>query len=117
MRTLVLNAGYEPLAVVSFRRALVLVMNGKATVLETDGEHPVFGIDDRWDRPSVIVRHPHIAAGAADATRGAAARRSPLRLLRSVGVDDRPRHAAIAGRRRLVGEPGGVLPALQQREG
>ena len=27
MRTLVLNAGYEPLAVVSFKRALALVMN------------------------------------------------------------------------------------------
>ena len=34
MRTLVLNAGYEPLAVVSFKRALVLVMNEKATVIE-----------------------------------------------------------------------------------
>ncbi len=33
MRTLVLNAGYEPLAVVSFKRALVLVMNEKATVM------------------------------------------------------------------------------------
>ena len=30
MRTLVLNAGFEPLAVVSFKRALVLVMNQKA---------------------------------------------------------------------------------------
>ena len=55
MRTLVLNAGFEPLAVVSFRRALVLVMNDKATVLASDGEHPVFGIHDAWDRPSVIV--------------------------------------------------------------
>jgi chaperonin GroEL len=33
MRTLVLNAGYEPLAVVSFKRALILVLNNKATVL------------------------------------------------------------------------------------
>ena len=32
MRTLVLNAGYEPLAVVSFKRALVLVLEGKAAV-------------------------------------------------------------------------------------
>lgn len=60
MRTLVLNAGYEPLAVVSFRRALVLVMNGKATVLEADGEHPVFGIDDSWQRPSVIVLRRYV---------------------------------------------------------
>ena len=60
MRTLVLNAGYEPLAVVSFRRALVLVMNEKATVLASDGEHPVFGIDGRWDRPSVIVLRRYV---------------------------------------------------------
>jgi hypothetical protein len=31
VRTLVLNAGFEPLAVVSFRRALVLVLAGKAS--------------------------------------------------------------------------------------
>ena len=30
MRTLVLNAGYEPLAIVSFKRAIVLVLNDKA---------------------------------------------------------------------------------------
>src|SRR5690554_8229530 len=29
MRTLVLNAGFEPLAIVSFKRALVLVLNQK----------------------------------------------------------------------------------------
>jgi hypothetical protein len=42
VRTLVLNAGYEPLAVVSFRRALVLVLAGKATVI-ADGDPPVVG--------------------------------------------------------------------------
>ena len=42
MRTLVLNAGYEPLAVVSFKRALVLVMNDKATVIEHTGDDPVW---------------------------------------------------------------------------
>ncbi len=38
MRTLVLNAGFEPLAVVSFRRAIVLVLAGKATMLADAGE-------------------------------------------------------------------------------
>ncbi|KQR44056.1 5-methylcytosine-specific restriction endonuclease McrA [Frigoribacterium sp. PvP120] len=55
MRTLVLNAGYEPLAVVSFRRALVLVMTQKATVLAADAEHPVVSTGFAYDRPSVIV--------------------------------------------------------------
>jgi 5-methylcytosine-specific restriction endonuclease McrA len=64
MRTLVLNAGFEPLAVVSFKRALVLVMNDKATIVVSDLEHPVLGSSGTWDRPSVIllrryVRIPH----------------------------------------------------------
>jgi len=36
-RTLLLNASLEPLCVVSIHRAVVLVLAGKATVLETDG--------------------------------------------------------------------------------
>jgi len=55
MRTLVLNAGFEPLAVVSFKRALVLVMNSKATVLAADEAHPVHATASSYDRPSVIV--------------------------------------------------------------
>ena len=55
MRTLVLNAGYEPLAIVSFRRALVLVLNNKATVLRADDAHPVAASIGLFDRPSVIV--------------------------------------------------------------
>jgi 5-methylcytosine-specific restriction endonuclease McrA len=37
-RALVLNASLEPLCVVSLSRAVVLVLTGKADVLETDGE-------------------------------------------------------------------------------
>jgi 5-methylcytosine-specific restriction endonuclease McrA len=36
-RSLVLNATYEPLAVVSARRAVVLVLKSKAVILETNG--------------------------------------------------------------------------------
>lgn len=55
MRTLVLNAGYEPLAIVSFKRALVLVMNDKATVIERIDGDPVWGIRGVYERPAVIV--------------------------------------------------------------
>lgn len=55
MRTLVLNAGYEPLAVVSFKRALILVMNDKATIVQCDQGHPVWAASGSWDRPSVIL--------------------------------------------------------------
>ncbi len=60
MRTLVLNAGYEPLAVVSFKRALVLVMNQKATIVAADAEHPVYGSTGAWDRPSVIILRRYV---------------------------------------------------------
>ncbi|GAB3124832.1 HNH endonuclease [Glaciibacter psychrotolerans] len=55
MRTLILNAGYEPLAVVSFKRALILVLNDKATIVERDEGHPVWTSSGSWDRPSVIL--------------------------------------------------------------
>ena len=63
MRTLVLNAGYEPLGVVALRRAIVLVMAGKATVVVAD-EVPVASAAAVLPRPAVIVltryvRVPH----------------------------------------------------------
>ncbi|BDV31280.1 HNH endonuclease [Microbacterium terricola] len=65
MRTLVLNAGYEPLAVVSFKRALVLVMNEKATVVEHIDGRPVWGASAAYERPAVILltRYVRIPGG------------------------------------------------------
>lgn len=65
MRTLVLNAGFEPLAVVSFKRAIVLVLNDKATVLAADAQHPVVGSSVSVDRPSVILltRYVRVPSG------------------------------------------------------
>ena len=60
MRTLVLNAGYEPLAVVSFKRAIVLVMNEKATIVAADADNPVFGSTGAWERPSVIILRRYV---------------------------------------------------------
>ena len=55
MRTLVLNAGYEPLGVVSFKRALILVLNEKATVLAGAGELEVHSAKTALKLPSVIL--------------------------------------------------------------
>lgn len=59
MRTLVLNAGYEPLAVVSDRRALILVAAGKASVL-ADGDEPMASPSRTWRRPVVILLHRYV---------------------------------------------------------
>ena len=60
MRTLVLNAGYEPLAIVSFKRALVLVMNRKADIIESDENDPVWGATEIYERPAVIVLNRYV---------------------------------------------------------
>lgn len=78
MRTLVLNAGYEPLAVVSFKRALVLVMNEKATVVERVEGDPVRTIDGSYERPAVILltRYVRVPGGrSAPVTRRGVLRR------------------------------------------
>lgn len=59
MRTLVLNAGFEPLAVVTFKRAIVLVLHGKATVIAQD-DTPVLGVRSDYARPSVILLNRYV---------------------------------------------------------
>ncbi|MDO5634518.1 MAG: HNH endonuclease [Micrococcus sp.] len=65
MRTLVLNAGYEPLAVVSDRRALLLVDSGKASVLAA-GDEPMASPSRTWGRPLVILLHRYVRVPHAD---------------------------------------------------
>lgn len=82
MRTLVLNAGYEPLAVVSFKRALVLVMNEKATVLECVEGEPVWAARAVFERPAVIVLTRYVRVPGArrvPATRRGVLRRDAFR--------------------------------------
>jgi len=52
-RTLVLNATYEPLGVVTDRRALILVLNNRATMVEASGTVLHFS-SGQLDLPSVI---------------------------------------------------------------
>lgn len=59
MRTLVLNAGYEPMAVVSFRRAIVLILSGKATLL-AEGDAPVRCGTTHLPRPAVILLRRYV---------------------------------------------------------
>lgn len=65
MRTLVLNAGYEPLTVVSFKRALVLVMNEKASVIEHVEGEPVRAGNGAYERPVVIILSRYVRVPSA----------------------------------------------------
>lgn len=52
MSCLALNSSYEPLTVISMRRAVRLVLQGKAELVEQDGEKVV-----RWERGSLPTPH------------------------------------------------------------
>ena len=120
MRTLVLNAGYEPLAVVSFRRALVLVLAGKATVI-ADGGNPVVGGTLTLPRPSVIllaryVRAPH--GRAVPVSRRGVLRRDAHRCAYCGGHATTVDHVLPRSRGgRTLGEPRRLLRPVQQRQG
>jgi len=58
-RTLVLNASYEPLAVISSRRALLLVLNGKAAML-VEGTSRVRSASMDVAEPDVVLLRQYI---------------------------------------------------------
>ncbi len=59
---LALNASYEPLTMVPLRRALRLVIDGKAEIVEAETDHPVRSERRAYPRPAVIrlTRFVHV---------------------------------------------------------
>lgn len=62
MRCLALNASFEPLTMVPTRRALRLVIEGKAEVVEADGNELIRSMRLAMPRPAIIrlVRFVHV---------------------------------------------------------
>ena len=54
MRCLALNASFEPLTLVPVRRALCLVLNGKAEIVERDGSRMIRSASLTVPKPAVI---------------------------------------------------------------
>lgn len=54
MNTLVLNASYEPLAVVSVRRAVILVLTEKAVLEHADDDRPIRSASRELPTPLVV---------------------------------------------------------------
>lgn len=51
---LLLNASYTPLTVLHWQRAVVLVLDGRAEIVEVDEENPIRSASAEWPRPLVI---------------------------------------------------------------
>lgn len=51
---LLLNVTHEPLRVISLKRAMVLVLQDKAEIIEGDLEDPVRSATDEYPRPKVV---------------------------------------------------------------
>lgn len=62
MHCLALNASFEPLTLVPVRRALCLVLDGKAEVVERDGVRVIRSASLTVPRPAVIrlIRYVHV---------------------------------------------------------
>ncbi len=62
MRCLALNASFEPLTMVPTRRALRLVIDGKAEIVEAETGEPIRSMRMRVPRPAIIrlVRFVHV---------------------------------------------------------
>jgi len=54
-RCTVLNASYEPLAIVSAKRGLLLVIEGKATIAQEHPDHVIHSAREIWPVPTQIV--------------------------------------------------------------
>ena len=54
VRCLALNASFEPLTLVPVRRALCLVLNGKAEIVERDGSRVIRSESLTMPKPAVI---------------------------------------------------------------
>ena len=120
-RALLLNASFEPLCVVSSRRAVVLVLKEKAEIVHRNGA------EFRSERrnvpvPTVIrlvhfVRVPFRATAPAFAPRRVRTRRPPVSVLRHRGREPRPRPAPLPRRTAHVGERRRVVPVVQRTQG
>lgn len=62
MRCLALNASFEPLTMVPMRRALRLVIDGKAEIIEADANEIIRSASIRLPRPAIIrlVKFVHV---------------------------------------------------------
>ena len=117
---LVLNASYEPLSVVSARRAACLVLADKADIIEEDGTE--------LHSPSLVLPSPLVVrlrymVKVPFHRRTALSRRAVFarddyrcQYCGAPGRLDRPRDAPLAWRRARVGERRRGVPAVQPRQ-
>jgi 5-methylcytosine-specific restriction endonuclease McrA len=60
MRTLILNAGYEPMVFVSWQRAICLVLSQRAEIVASYGEDLVRTVSDSFPLPSVVKLNRYV---------------------------------------------------------
>ena len=122
-RVLLLNSTYEPLTALPMRRAVIMLLCGKADVVHDDPAGPGDPLGHPDHRGAVGDPAADLRAGALprphpdDPGRADAPRPVPLRLLRRQGRHRRPRGAAQPRRRAHLGELRGVLLDLQSPQG
>ena len=120
-RALLLNASFEPLCVVSMRRAVVLVLKEKAEIVARNGAELH---SERADAARAVGDPPRpLRAGAVPQPGAALApgrvrpRRPPLPVLQPAGREHRPRRAPLPRRPARLGQRRRVVPGVQRPQG
>ena len=120
-RALLLNASFEPLCVVSSRRAVVLVLKEKAEIVHRNGA--VFRSERRSVPVPTVIRLVHFVRvpfrASAPLSRRAVFARDNHRCqyCGRAGREPRPRRAAVAAGHALLGQRGRVVPVVQRAQG
>ena len=125
-QTLVLNATYEPLRIVSWQKAITLLFQGKVEVIAVY-DREIRGVTVRVKLPSVLrlLRHVRMKRPFADVpfSRANVYARDDHRCqycwppLRAVAADLRPRYPGRARRPQGLGQHRDLLHPVQPQEG
>ena len=122
-RVLLLNSTFEPLAALPARRAVIMLLCGKADVVHDDPSGPVIHSATRAPRrpvrdpPAVLRARAVPGSGTDDARRAHAPRPVPLCVLRRQGRHRRPRGAPQPRWRAFLGELRRRLRGVQPPQG
>ena len=122
-RVLLLNSTYEPLTALPMRRAVIMLMCGKADVVHDDPMGPVIHSASRTIVVPSVIRLRSLRPGSLprahpdDEGGTDASGQVPVRVLRGQGRHRRSRHPAQPWRCPLVGELRRRMLAMQPPQG
>ena len=117
-KVLVLNQNYEPLSLCNVRKAVVLLLLGKAEMVEARKDSALRTVSSVYPYPSIVrlFAYVRLPFRKVELTRKNILRRDSHRC-GYCGTAYRPRYPEVAWWRGYLGEPCGCMRQVQQSQG